>query len=101
MPGYRLSSPLGQRMSDPLFQSGVMRTQIDRCEDQELNEIDGYLELGMEGEALKQIRVILAQAEISCDEFCTCVFALLQSERPEPRKEEVENAFRRLDKPVS
>src|SRR4051812_43097946 len=78
-----------------------MRTQTDRCDHEQINEIDGYVELGMQAEALELIRETLAREEISCDEFHTCVFSLLQTERPEPWKEEVENAYRRLSKPVS
>jgi hypothetical protein len=87
-------------MSDPLLDVESMRTQTDRCNQQQLNEIDGYLELGMEGEALDLIRGTLGKRHISKDEFYTCVFALLQSEHPQSWKRVVEHAYGRLSQPT-
>ncbi|HEY4282515.1 MAG TPA: hypothetical protein VGM62_05570 [Chthoniobacterales bacterium] len=78
-----------------------MRSETDRCDHEQINEIDGYVELGMEREAFALIHATLARKEISCDQFHTCVFALLQTEQPAPWKDEVENAYRHLNKPVS
>ncbi len=78
-----------------------MTTRTDLCNQQKLSEIDGYFELGMEEEALSVIRTTLDKHDISEHEFHTCVFALLQSERPETWKNRVENAYRELRQPVA
>ena len=46
---------LGQQMSDPPSYGVDMRTPPHIRDEQQLNEIDGYLELGMEDEALELI----------------------------------------------
>lgn len=66
-----------------------------------MNEIDGYLELGMEGEAIEAVGQTLSKSEITADEFHSCVFALLQSEHPESSKALVEKAYLRLPRPVN
>ena len=55
----------------------------------------------MEEEALSIIRTTFDRHEISEEEFHTCVFALLQSERLETWKNLVKTAYRRLSKPVN
>ena len=55
----------------------------------------------MEEEALSMIRATFDKHEISEEEFHTCVFALLQSQRLETWKNLVKTAYRRLSKPVN
>ena len=78
-----------------------MKNRIHFCNQEHLSEIDGYMELGMEEEALSMIRATFDKHEISEEEFHTCVFALLQSERLETWKNLVKTAYRRLSKPVN
>ncbi|PYK98166.1 MAG: hypothetical protein DME32_14695 [Verrucomicrobia bacterium] len=78
-----------------------MKNRIHFCDQEHLSEIDGYMELGMEEEALSLIRATFDKHEISEEEFHTCVFALLQSERLETWKNLVKTAYRRLSKPVN
>ena len=78
-----------------------MKNRIHFCNQEHLSEIDGYIELGMEEEALSIIRATFDKHEISEDEFHTCVFALLQSQRLETWKNLVKTAYRRLSKPVN
>jgi hypothetical protein len=61
-----------------------MKTRTEPRIEQQLNEIDGYLELGMQEEALALVHATLGKEQISAEEFNACVFALLQSEHPEP-----------------
>ena len=77
-----------------------MKNRIHFCNQEHLSEIDGYMELGMEEEALSIIRATFDKHEISEEEFHTCVFALLQSERPETWKNLVKTAYRQLSEPV-
>ena len=63
-----------------------MKNRSHFCNQEHRNEIDGYTELGMEEEALSMIRATFDKHEISEEEFHTCVFALLQSERLETWK---------------
>jgi len=83
-------------MSDLLMQAADMKTRHHVRDGQEISEIDGYLELGMEEEALTVIRATFEKEDISNEEFHTCVFALLQSQQPEPWKRTVESAYRQL-----
>ena len=76
-----------------------MATRTDIRDQQHLNEIDGYLELGMQDEALASIRLTLNNPLITAEEFDTCVFALLQMKQPEPWRKAVERAYDRLKKP--
>jgi tetratricopeptide (TPR) repeat protein len=99
-PKWKESSPVGQRLSDPPSYSVDMKTRTQPRVEQQLSEIDGYLELGMEEEALALIRATLSKKEISTEEFNTCVFALLQSDQPKPWRVAVETAYSRLRKPV-
>jgi tetratricopeptide (TPR) repeat protein len=78
-----------------------MKNRIHFCNQEHLSEIDGYLELGMEEEALNLIRATFDKHEISEQEFHTCVFPLLQSERLETWKNLVKSTYRRLSKPVN
>jgi hypothetical protein len=78
-----------------------MKNRIHFCNQEHLSEIDGYTELGMQEEALSMIRATFDKHEISEEEFHTCVFALLQSERLETWKNLVKTAYRRLSKPVN
>jgi len=78
-----------------------MKTRTQPRVEQQLSEIDGYLELGMQQEALALVRATLSKEQISAEEFNACVFALLQSEHPEPWKPAVETAYGRLRKPVA
>src|SRR5436190_1093848 len=77
-----------------------MKNRIHFCDQEHLSEIDGYMELGMEEEALSLIRATFDKREISEEEFHTCVFAVLQSGRLETWKNLVQIAYRRLSKPV-
>ena len=101
LPGPKEFSLVGQRLSDPPSYSVDMKTRTQPRVEQQLSEIDGYLELGMEEEALDLIRSMLSKTDISAEEFNTCVFALLQSEHPEPWEPAVETAYERLRKPVA
>jgi hypothetical protein len=65
-----------------------------------VSEIDGYLELGMEEEALELIGVALANQNVSAEEFNTCVFALLQVQEPGKWRTAVEAGYKRLQEPV-
>jgi hypothetical protein len=78
-----------------------MTTRTQPRIEQQLSEIDGYLELGMQKEALLLVRATLGKTDISAEVFNTCVFAVLQSERPESWEDTVESAYERLSKPVS
>jgi len=78
-----------------------MKNRIHFCNQEHLSEIDGYMELGMEEEARRIIRATFDNHEISEEEFHTCVFALLQSERLETWKNLVKTAYLRLSKPVN
>jgi len=78
-----------------------MKNRIHFCNQEHLSEIDGYMELGMEEEARRIIRATFDSPEISEEEFHTCVFALLQSERLETWKNLVKTAYQRLSKPVN
>ena len=78
-----------------------MKNRIHFCNQEHLSEIDGYMELGMEEEALSIIRATFDKHEISEEEFHTCIFALLQSERLETWKNLVKTAYRRLSKPIN
>jgi tetratricopeptide (TPR) repeat protein len=78
-----------------------MKNRIHFCNQEHLSEIDGYMELGMEEEALSIIRATFDKHEISEEEFHTCVFALLQSQRLEAWKNLVKIAYRRLSNPVN
>src|SRR6476659_517196 len=78
-----------------------MKNRIQFCNQEHRSEIDGYMELGMEEEALSTIRATFDKHEISEEEFHTCVFALLQSQRLETWKNLVKTAYRRLSKPVN
>jgi tetratricopeptide (TPR) repeat protein len=78
-----------------------MKNRSNFCDQEQLSEIDGYLELGMEEEAISLIRVTLGKKDISVEEFNACVFALLQIDRPEPWRNAVETAYARLKKPVN
>jgi hypothetical protein len=91
-------------MSDPMLQSGFMRRTLRHRTNEEhrleadatIDEIDGYLELGMAEHALARVRETLSKAEIAPDEFQGCVFALLQSDGLERWEKQVEIAYRRL-----
>lgn len=95
-------------MSYPIAQSGFMRRTSDCDNEHEsgwnprlgaeaaIDEIDGYLELGMAEQALDRVRETLSKAEIAPDEFQGCVFALLQSDGLEQWKKQVEIAYRCL-----
>jgi len=61
-----------------------------------IDEIDGYLELGMADEALDRVRETLSKPGITPDEFQGCVFALLQSDGLERWRKQVETAYRGL-----
>jgi len=78
-----------------------MKTRTQPRVEQQLSEIDGYLELGMQQEALALVRASLGKEQICAEQFNACVFALLQSEHPEPWKPAVETAYGRLRKPVA
>ena len=78
-----------------------MKNRIHFCNQEHLSEIDGYMELGMEEDALSMIRATFDKHEISEEEFHSCVFALLQSQRLETWKNLVKTAYRRLSKPVT
>lgn len=78
---------------------GGMITTTDRCIEQQLDEIDGYLDLGMQEEALRLIAVTLAKRPLSAEEFNTCVYALMQVHQPEQWKACVERAYRNLNRP--
>jgi hypothetical protein len=60
------------------------------------DEIDGYLELGMAGEALDRVGETLSRPQLTPDEFQGCVFALLQNDGIEEWQKQVELAYRRL-----
>ena len=66
-----------------------MKNRIHFCNQEHLSEIDGYMELGMQEEALSMIRATFDKHEISEEEFHSCVFALLQSERLETWKDRI------------
>ncbi len=87
-------------MSYLLSYSVVMTTKTNLRDEPQLNEIDGYLELGMQGEALGLIRSTLEKKDTSEAEFNICVFALLQMDGLEQRRKPVEAAYARLAKPV-
>jgi tetratricopeptide (TPR) repeat protein len=76
-----------------------MATRTDIRSEQQINEIDGYLELGMQEEALARIRATLNEPFISTQDFDTCVYALLQMEKPEVWRKPVEGAYGRLEHP--
>lgn len=78
-----------------------MKTTTDSRAVQQLDAIDGYLELGMEEEALRLIRITLNKKDISGEEFNTSVFALLQISDPKQWRKEVEIAYLRLTRPVN
>jgi tetratricopeptide (TPR) repeat protein len=88
-------------MSDPAWHSGRMRTLSACPTEPKLDEIDGYLELGMEEEALDLVGSSLTRSELSADQFHSCILALLQSREPEPWRSAVESAYRRLSKPAT
>ena len=98
-PGRRKTLQVGQQMSDPASYGWGMTTRTLARVEQQLSEIDGYLELGMQDEALTQVHLTLNRDAITADEFKTCVFALLQTDRPQPWRKMVENAYRRLADP--
>jgi hypothetical protein len=77
-----------------------MNTNCDRCAAQEIQEIDGYLELGMEQQALDMIGEKLVNRPISEAEFHGCVFGLLQTELADRWRPQVETAYRSLQQPV-
>jgi hypothetical protein len=77
-----------------------MKNRIHFCNQEHLSEIDGYMELGMEEEALDLIRGTLGKRQISGEEFYICVFALLQSEHPQSFKRVVEHAYGQLSEPT-
>ena len=77
-----------------------MKNRIHFCNEEHLSEIDGYMELGMEEEALDLIRGTLGKRQISGEEFYICVFALLQSEHPQSFKRVVEHAYGQLSEPT-
>ena len=78
-----------------------MKNRIHFCNQEHLSAIDGYMELGMEEEALSMIRATFDKHEISEEEFHTCVFALLQGQRLETWENLVKTAYRRLSQPVN
>jgi tetratricopeptide (TPR) repeat protein len=78
-----------------------MKTRSQPRIEQQLSEIDGYLELGMQQEALALVGATLSKEQISAEEFNACVFALLQSEHLESWEDSVERAYARLSKPVN
>jgi hypothetical protein len=78
-----------------------MKNRIHFCNQEHRSDIDGYMELGMEEEALRIIRATFDKHEISEEEFHTCVFALLQSQRLETWRNLVKTAYLRLSKPVN
>jgi hypothetical protein len=77
-----------------------MTTRTESRIDQEISEIDGYLELGMEAQALEVIGATLSNCAISEQEFSSCVFGLLQSEHLERWIGRVQETYRRLRSPV-
>jgi tetratricopeptide (TPR) repeat protein len=77
-----------------------MKNRSHFCDEEQLNEIGGYLDLGMEEEALSLIGDTLAKKQISPDEFNNCVFALLQVHDPKPWTRAIEAAYDRLQKPL-
>jgi hypothetical protein len=77
-----------------------MKNRIHFCNQEQLSEIDGYMQLGMEEEALDLIRGALGKRQISGEEFYICVFALLQSEHPQSFKRIVEHAYGQLSEPT-
>jgi hypothetical protein len=87
-------------MSDPLCDRPVMTTRTpSRNEPQQINEIDGYMELGMREEALRQVHLTLNRSLLTPEQFNTSVFALLQTDRPESWRRTVEHAYGRLKQP--
>jgi hypothetical protein len=84
-------------LSDPLRHSPFMTTRTAPRIDHEISEIDGYMELGMEAQALDVIGSTLSKCAISEEEFSNCVFGLLQSEQLENWIERVQEAYRRLE----
>jgi tetratricopeptide (TPR) repeat protein len=77
-----------------------MKNRMNFCNKKYLGEIDGYMELGMQEEALTMIRATLDKREISEEEFHTCVFALLRSEHPRSFKRVVEHAYGQFSQPT-
>jgi len=77
-----------------------MKNRIHFCNQEHLSEIDGYMQLGMEEEALDLIRGTLGKRQVSGEEFYICVFALLQSEHPQSFKRVVEHAYGQLSEPT-
>ena len=87
-------------MSDLVGQGVGMTTRtLSRNGPPPIDEIDGYIELGMQEEALAQVHVTLNRNFITPEEFNSCVFALLQTDQPESWKRTVENAHSRLKTP--
>src|ERR1700731_2402250 len=77
-----------------------MKNRRHFCDEEQLSEIDGYLELGMEEEALSVVGGTLAKKPILGEDFNACVFALLQVRHPERWRKNVEAAYARLQRPV-
>jgi len=98
---YGKNCAVGQCLSDLVPYSFTMRTRSDTRAEQQLSEINGYLELGMEEEALRLIRGTLHKEQISLEEFNTCLFALLQAGDPKQWRKPIEIAYARLTRPVN
>ena len=86
-------------MSYTLCQGLGMTTRTLLRDDLQIDEIDGYMELGMQDEALAQVHLTLNRGAITPAEFNSCVFALLQTDRPESWKRTVESAYGRIKQP--
>jgi hypothetical protein len=93
----KISLPVGQWLSDLALHRARMTTRTDSRIDHEISEIDGYLELGMEEQALDVIGTTLSKRVILEEEFSSCVFGLLQSEHLENWIARVQDAYRRLN----
>ena len=75
----------------------IRRLQPD--EDQLVKELDGYVELGMPGEALQAARNLLNQPDISPEQFGSAADAILiQADKTKPWRGVLETAFSRLSK---
>jgi len=78
-----------------------MTTRTEPRIDHETSEVDGYLELGMEAQALEAIEATLSKSRISEEAFSNCVFGLLQSEHLDDWKGRVQETYQRLNCPTS
>ena len=95
------AGPASQHELNPVTQKGLSPSVTAPLKTgATVDEIDGYLELGMSVEALDKVRETLAGATITPEEFQTCIYALLQSDELQRWTKQIETAYRRVADPA-